>query len=720
MKVLYNWLKEFVELKVSPADLRSRLSLTGIAIDSVEDSAAGPVLDAEITANRPDLLGHYGIAREAAAIYRLSLKPVNPKLKEGAEKAADKVRVEIESADLCGRFTARVLRGVKIQPSPDWLRQRLEAIGQQSISNVVDISNYVMFELGHPLHAFDLDTLAEHRIIVRRARPGEKIRTLDGIERTLTKEMCVVADAARAVGIGGVMGGAETEISFSTRNILIECARFDPISIRRTAKALGLRTEASYRFERGVDIETAELASRRAAELIRQTGGGEIFSGVVDVYPRRDPPLKITLTRKELLRVMGADVPDREIEEILGALGFHPVRVDANRGSAGSLVAAWECTQPSWRRDVTRGIDLIEEVARHYGYDKFPPQLPPAKVPSHRLPHAEAQDRLIERLVALGYQEIVEIPLVNAERNEIFRPAYLTPAVLGNPLAEDASVMRSTGVVSMAGALEWNLNHGQRNLRLFEIGKTYALEKNNGGTPVETLVLTLGATGLAREKGIYEPAREFSFADLKGDLDSIGELAGGFWWMEQRGLKWLAHQSASVGLRQVQSDGPIRVVHSAGSEGVVRFEAHTGPLLGFVGQLNRRIAEQLKLRQDIYMAELQLEPLLRGIEWARAATRFKPLPRFPAVERDFSLVLADGVTFAQVAETIQALGIPEIASIEAADLFRGGQVPPGKFSLMIRVTFQSADATFTDAQLSDFSSRIVAALEQKLGAVLRA
>ena len=696
MKVLYNWLKEFVDVSAPATDLRARLSLCGIAIDSVEDSAAGPVLDAEITANRPDCLGHYGIAREVAAIYRQPLKPANPKLKEAAEKASDAVRVEIESTDLCGRFTARVLRGVKVQPSPDWLRQRLEAIGQASINNVVDISNYVMFELGHPLHAFDFDKLAERRIIVRRAHPGEKIRTLDGAERTLTKDMCVVADAARAVGIGGVMGGAETEISFSTRNILIECAWFDPIAIRRASKALALRTEASYRFERGADAETAELASRRVAELIQQTGGGEILSGVVDVYPRREPPHKISLSRKELLRVMGADVPDRDIEEILGALGFRPVRVDANRGSAGSLMAAWECQQPSWRRDVTRGIDLIEEIARHHGYDKFPPRLPPAKVPARRLPHAEAQDRLIERIVALGYREIVEIPLVNAERNELFRPAELTPAVIGNPLAEDASVMRSTGIVSMAGALEWNLNHGQRNLRLFEIGKVYELRD---AVPVETPILTIGATGLAREKDIYEPAREFKFEDLKGDLDRIGELAGGLGW-HAGGPGWL------VGARAAQ----ISLAHGHG---------HAGSL-GVAGQLARRVADQLKLRQDVYLAELRLEPLLAGIEAARAANRFKPLPRFPAVERDFSLVLSDGVTFAQVAETIRALGIAEIVSIDAADLFRGGQVPPGKFSLMIRVTFQSADATFTDAQLSGFSSRIVAALEQKLRASLRA
>jgi phenylalanyl-tRNA synthetase beta chain len=695
MKVVYNWLKEFVDVTASPADLRARLSLAGVAVDSIEETAAGPVLDAEVTANRPDCLGHLGIAREVAAIYRLPLKPLHPKLRESAEKVADATRVEIAAPDLCGRFTARVLRGVKVQPSPDWLRQGLEAIGEKSINNVVDVTNYVMFELGHPLHAFDFDKLQEQRIVVRRAKPGEKIRTLDGAERTLTKEMSVVADAARAVGIGGVMGGAETEISFSTRNLLIECAWFDPISVRRASKALGLRSEASYRFERGADPEMAELASRRAADLIQQVAGGELLAGVVDVYPQRAPEKKIELSRQELLRVMGADVPDRDIEAILSALGFHPVRVDLNRGSDGSIAAVWECRQVSWRQDVTRGIDLIEEVARHYGYDKFPPRLPPAKLPAHRLPHAVAQDRLRERIVALGYQEIVEIPIVDTQRNELFRPENLVPAVIGNPLAEDASVMRSTGTVSMLRAIEWNLNHGQRNLRLFEIGKTYELRD---GEPVETQVLTLGATGMAQEKTIYEAAREFSFADLKGDLDRIGELAGSFAW-QSGGPQWLTGSRAAQISLAGKSPAPASI--------------------GVAGQLARRIADIYKFRQDVFVAELRLEPFVTGVESADAARRFKPLPRFPAVERDFSLLLADGVAFARVVETIRSLSIAELESIEAADLFRGGQVPAGKFSLMIRVKFQSAEATFTDAQLNDYSARIVAALQEKLGATLR-
>jgi len=698
MKALYNWLKEFVDVSAPPAELRARLSLSGTTVDAIDDSPAGPLLDVEVNTNRPDCLGHYGLAREVAALYGLWLKRIEPALKEAAQKAESVARVEIECPDLCGRFTARVIRGVNVAPSPEWLRQRLAALGQASINNVVDVTNYVMFELGHPTHAFDLDTLAERRIVVRRARPGEKLRTLDGIERKLPPEMCVVADAARAVGIGGVMGGAETEITSASRNVLLESAWFDPISIRRTAKALDLRTEASTRFERGADPEMPERASRRAAELIQQLAGGEILGGVVDVYPGRWTPPKIELTRKELLRVMGADVPDKEIEAILGALGFEPVRVDTNRGSAGSLMATWECRRPSWRRDVTREVDLVEEVARHYGFDKFPARLPAAKQPAARLAHAEADDRLRERLRACGYQEIITIPQVNPAKDALFRAEGVAPARLANPLSEDASVLRTSGLVSMAATLEWNLNHGQRNLRLYEIGRAYQLR---GAQPVETRILTLGATGLAREKGVHETAREFAFADLKGDLDTLGALLGGLAWEE--GGPACLHPACAARIRLAAwhpSDGRAEI--------------------GVAGQLARRVAEQFKLRQDVFLAELRLDPLYEGYAAARAALRYAPLARFPAVQRDFSLILADGTPFAQVAETIRSLGIPEMAGIEAVDLFRGGQIPPGTYSLLVRVTFQSHAATLTEAQLTDFSSRIVAALERTLGATLRA
>jgi phenylalanyl-tRNA synthetase beta chain len=697
MKVSYNWLKEFVDVAASPEETASRLALSGTNIASIENGADGAVIDAEITSNRPDCLGMLGIAREVGAIYRLPVKINSPKPAESkTAKASDAIKVKIEAPELCGRFTARIIRGVKIQPSPKWLKDRLEAAGTASINNVVDISNYVMLELGHPLHTFDYDLVRDHSIVVRRAKPGEKIKTLDGIERTLDPSVCMVCDGdgSRPVGIGGIMGGAETEISFSTKNVLIECAWFDPISVRRSARSLRLHTEASTRFGRGADPEMAEFASRRAAELILQLAGGELLSGVVDVYPGKRAAKKIAVTRAELLRVMGADVPDKDLETILSALGFAPVRVDQIRGAANSLLAVWECTQPSWRADVEREIDLIEEVARVYGLDKFPPRLPASRSGAARLPHHEAETRLRERLIGLGYHEVLTIPHVAEDRNELFRPPDATPTKLANPLSAEAGVLRSTGAVTLAAAIEWNLNHGQRNARLFEIGSHYRFVD---GKPVETRVLSIGATGAARPQALYDSPRDYAFADLKGDLDAIGALSGGLRW-EHGGPDWL---------------NPAR-------RGEISLGKEGGAALGSAGQLAKRVAEKFKFRQDVFLAEIHLGPLYCMYYGMKNNRRYEPLPRFPGVERDFSLFLADGVTFAQVQQAIHSLGIPEIISTEAADLFRGKNVPAGKFSLLVRVVFQSRETTLTEAQINDFSARIISALEKQLGAILRA
>ena len=694
MKIVYNWLKDFVDVKATSDELASRLALSGTNIGGIENGPYGAVIDAEVSSNRPDCLGHYGIAREVGAVYKLPLKPISPKPQESsAAKVSDAARVEIQSPELCGRFTARVIRSAKIQPSPQWLKDRLEASGVASINNVVDATNYVMLELGHALHAFDYDKVRDHRIVVRLAKPSEKIRTLDGIERVLSPGICMICDGdgARAVGIGGIMGGAETEISFSTKNILIECAWFDPIAIRRATRLLKLHTEASTRFGRGADPEMAELASRRCAGLILQLAGGELLAGVVDAYPGKRVPRKILLTRAELLRVMGADVPDKQIESSLAALGFAPVRVDQNRGAEGSLLAAWECTQPSWRAEVEREIDLIEEVARIYGLDKFPPRLPAARQGAARLPHYEAEARLRERLIGLGYREILTIPHVAEDRDALFRAPDTQPARLANPLSEEAGVLKSTGIVTMTAALEWNLNRGQRNVRLFEIGRHYRLY---GAESVETPILTIGAAGEAREKGLYDAPRDYSFADLKGDLDALGALGGGFTWNEA-GATWLH---------------PARRGRVA-----LRNEA-----IGEAGELTRRVADQLKLRQQIFLAELQLQHLYASIRAAKESRKYEPVPRFPAVERDFSLLLADGTHFSDIVAAIRSLDIREIDSIEAIDLYRGKNVPAGQYSLLIRVTFQSRESTLTEAQLTDFSARTVAALEKQLGARLRA
>jgi len=696
MKVVYNWLKDFVEVTATPEELASRLALSGTNIGSLENGPHGAVIDAEIGSNRPDCLGHYGIAREVAAIYKLPLKHISAKPAESARKASDAVKVEIQAPELCGRFTARVIRNVKIQPSPKWLKDRLEASGVASISNVVDISNYVMLELGHALHTFDYEKVRDHKIVVRPSKPKEKIRTLDGVERQLDQGICLICDGdgLRAIGIGGIMGGAETEISFSTKNVLIECAWFEPVPVRRAARSLRLHTEASMRFGRGADPEMAELASRRCAELILELGGGELLAGVVDVYPGKHAPKKIRVTRAEILRVMGADVPDKQIESSLGSLGFAPVRIDHNRGAEGSLLAVWECTQPSWRAEVEREIDLIEEIARTYGLDKFPPRLPAARQGAARLPHYEAETRLRERLIGLGYREIVTIPLVAEERDALFRPAGVSPAGLANPLSEEAGVLKSTGIVTMTAALEWNLNHGQRNARLFEIGSYYRLE---GKRSVETSVLTIGATGEAREKNLYELSREYSFADMKGALDEIAELADGC----ARGFQW--------------RDGGPEWLYAARRGKIQLGNAE----LGMAGQLTRRVADRLKLRQGVFLAEIELAPLYSAMRSARTALRYEPLARFPAVERDFSLLLAEGISFAQISESIRSLNIPEISSVEAGDLFRGENLPSGKYSLLVRVTFQSRESTLTEGQINHFVGKIISILEHRHGAQLR-
>jgi phenylalanyl-tRNA synthetase beta chain len=523
------------------------------------------------------------------------------------------------------------------------------------------------------------------------------LRTLDGIERALPPGTCVIADAVRGLAIGGIMGGAESEISFATRDILIESAWFDPISIRRASKLLGLRTEASLRFERGADPQMADFASQRCASLIAELAGGDILAGVIDVYPGRREPLPLTLSRRELLRIIGADVPDSEIEAILDSLGFSPRRVNGDVSQAAEAV--WQCVQPSWRQDVTREVDLIEEVVRHYGLDRFPARLHAWKQPSARLPHAEAEDRLRERLIGLGYHEIVSIPLVNAEEDALFRAPGAQPATISNPLAADASVLRSTGLISMARAIAWNLNRGQRNVRLFEIGRAYGLA---GTVPTEQRILTVGATGLAREKSVVEESRAYDFADLKGDLDSVGELARGFTW--QHATPPLPWQDAA----------------HAGHFGIVADTTGTSlQPIGAAAQLSQRVADELKLRQNLFMAELALDPFYSAVLEARKNRRYRPLSRFPAVERDFALVVPDGTSFAAVRDAIYALGIPEIVSVEPVDIFRGKQLQPGTFSMLVRVTLQSFTGTLTESQTSSVCEKILSALAQQLHAALR-
>ena len=679
MKISLKWLKEFVDVSAPPQKLAQELRGIGLNVESIESSGDGILLDIEITTNRPDCLNHYGVARELAAARRTRLKPLKFKLKEASSPARNAASIKIADPKLCHRYCARVIRNVRIGPSPRWLAKRLEAVGVRTINNVTDVTNYVLMELGHPLHAFDLDRLREKKIIVRRARNGESLRTLDEEERKLTKDALVIADAERPVALAGIMGGEETGISSGTQSVLLESAWFDPVSIRFTAKRQGLRSEASYRFERGADIEMAPRAIDRAAELIAELSGGEILKGILDVYPTRRRPPRISLTEKDIGRLLGIQPARKEIERILRGLEFQ-----LGARSAGS----WHVTPPSFRPDIHGTADLVEEVARHVGYDNLPSRLRPAPPRPERDTAREFDLRLYERLTGLGYAEIIAYPMVDPEENARFtdRP----PVPLENPLSQEASVMRSSALPGMLRALKWNLDRDRKFLQLFEKGKTYTARPNRKGLPDERWVLTLGLTGERLSQSVHEKPRKADFFDLKGDIESLLGIYG-------------------IGSLDWQPGAPTHYNPELSARLLTR-----GENLGVCGQLNSTLENQYKLRQPAFVAEIDLERL---ITLGLTTPRFSRFSRFPSVPRDFSLIVPDGTRYGEIAQAIEQTGIGDIRSIQPLDhsIRPLDQFPASEgvksYSLLVRVTFQNRDRTLTSDEVAQSSRKILDALE---------
>jgi len=675
MKVSLSWLKEFVEIPVDLRQLKSDLTMVGLNVENVTQVGDDSVLELEVTSNRPDCLSHYGVAREVATYYRKPLKRVEVTVKESGAAASSEIAIEIADADLCARYCGRVVENVQVKPSPEWLQKRLEAVGQRPINNVADATNYVLMELGHPLHAFDVARLRERKIVVRRAKAGEHLRTLDGVDRTLTSENLVIADAQRAVALAGVMGGEDSEISNSTRAVLLESAWFEPLSIRRTSKAHGMHTEASHRFERGADIQMAPLALDRTAALIAQVAGGEILRGVIDVHPRPQLREDIVLRRTEILRILGAEVPWEEVERILHSLGFNTER----RGTEG-----WRATPPTFRPDVTREVDLIEEVARHFGYDRLPSRLRPAPPRVERDTLREKELTLSARLVGLGYREIIPSSMVDPDENARFTDA--PPVGLANPLSQEASALRSTPVPSMLHALRWNLDRGQSDLRLFEVGKTYT--RCAQGLPDERRVLTLGLTGSRLPVPFFDAdnpkPKPVGIFDLKGDLESLLS----------------AFEIADLHFEE----GKLHY-YEGGDAG--RFIAD-GQTLVDLGRIRNEFTLLYKLRPDVWLAEVDLEKLL---EFPLPARTFRPFSRFPAVERDFSLVVPEGKEFRAFEEILLGLKLETLHSLQPVEVFPGGKIEKGKYSLLLRVTFQSPSHTLTSEEIAEASRQLLEALK---------
>jgi phenylalanyl-tRNA synthetase beta chain len=681
MKISPQWLRDFVDLPVDYRRLADELTLAGVAIEGISGDGEDTVYEMEITTNRPDAMNHYGVAREASALYDLPLRPIEPKLP--AAQGKSDVLIDIQEPELCPRFTAREIRGTQVKPSSTNIANRLALLDQRPISNAVDATNYVLWESGKPTHVFDLDLLEGRRLIIRKARPSETLKTLDGVERKLTPDDLVVADAAKPVGLAGVMGGFDTMITEKTKNVLIESAWWDPVTVRRMSKRHGLHTDASHRFERGADFESTVPSTNRVAELILASGGGALMGDVIDVIARKLDLAPVELDLREVQRILGEKLGTIEISRILKRLGFTMATGAEDR----YLVHI-----PSWRLDIEREIDLIEELARLHGYDKFPNTLPAYSGEVRDLPEARKDARLRSTLLALGYNESISLTFISKEDARRFSTA--AELDLANPLSDEASVMRTSLVPSMLNMLAHNLNRGTDNVRVFEAGKAFEAV---GEKSVELKRIVIGTTGtvdagVVRGLAVGAEARPLSFFDVKGDIEDL-----------------LAHFNHwELGYDSQTAD----YYHPGRSARAVM----DGTVVAQFGQIHPDVAAARKLKHDVFIAELYLDRLYQH---DLRQVHYEALPRFPAVERDFSFVFDDRVEFEKIHQNVTALGIAELRSFVPIEIFRGEKVGAGRYSILLRAKFQSSEHTLRDDEVGKWAGQITKALEA-LGGVQRA
>ena len=675
MLVSYQWLREFVACDLPPAALAERLTMAGLAAAGWEARDGDIVFDLEITTNRPDCLSHYGVAREVAAVLKLPLAPLAASVPAFAETAplAPPPRIVIEAPQACARYCARLIENVAVAAAPAPVIARLSVLGQRAINNVADLTNYVLQETGQPTHAFDADRLRGGEIRVRFARPGETLLALDGVVRQLEPSDLVIADAERPVALAGIIGGEETAINERTRRVLIESAWFEPAVVRRTAKRHALITEAAYRFQRGADPAIAPLAADRIAARLTQMGA-RTAGPLLDLYPR--PIVRpIVPLDPNALRLLGGRVEWEEAVEILRRLGF------AAAGGAFQV--------PSWRGDVSQEVDLVEEVARVAGYDRFPPRLPAFAGAARIGAEVECERELRLKLRGQGYAEAMSLSF--AARAECRQFAPHTPDIeLRNPISEEAAIMRTSPLPAMLHLLQYNLNRDRLDQRLYELGKIYWRQ---GEAVEEAPVLALGACGRAFPGWTADAGerRAYDFFDLKGAVESV-----------------LAGFAISVAMRPLRDDPafhPGRAAAAwAGERRVARF-----------GQLHPDLAAAWKFKTGVYIAEIALDPLLRA---GRRPLHFAQPSRFPAGERDFSFLFPDTVSWDDVRLAIDRLRLEVLQSLAPVEVFRGTSIPEGRYSLLLRARFQRADRTLREDEIQDQARQIILALES-LGGIQR-
>jgi phenylalanyl-tRNA synthetase beta chain len=662
MKVPLSWLREYVPVEVEPKALAEALTAAGLAVDAVETVGGETVLELDITTNRVDCMNVYGVAREVAALYGLPLRPLDTSAAEAGPPAAEALDVTIEAPDLCGRFCARVL-DVKVGPSPAWLRDRLELVGIRSISNLVDLTNYVMVEMGQPSHAFDLARVPGGKLAVRWSREGERLTTLDGTERTLPARVGVIAGTGGepALALAGIMGGASSEIGETTRVVALEAAWWEPLAVRRAARALGMHTEASHRFERGADIAAGPPALGRLAHLLAKIGAGTVRPGLVERKGHERPGRTVRHRPARVSALLGVEVPRLQQVRTLESLGF---LVSGSGPEATALV-------PTWRLDVSREADLAEEVGRHFGLQRIEPALPAATRPGRLRPSQRRERRIREILTGVGLVEVVSYAFVAGAQMDA---PVESRTRLANPLTEDQDTLRTSLVMpGLVDTLRRNLRLGRRDAAVFELGRVFV---KTAGAPREERRLAVLLSGSTHPHHWSMKPRPFDLFDLKGVVELLFARLG---------------EAAP----QVDREGvPPAFLHPGRA---VSFD-RDGRRIGHAGALHPDVRAAWELKDEAVVLELDMDALLEAVP---SVARFNALDRFPAVERDLSIVCDEATPAAEIDARVRAAAGERLRSVSLLDRYTGNQVAPGKVSLTVSLRFQDAERTLTSEEVQE-------------------
>jgi len=656
---------------------------------------ADTVFEFDLTPNRADCLSVIGIAREVAAIQKTALRYPDCDIEDRANRIAGLASVTIEAPDHCPRYSARLVQSIEVKPSPFWLQDRLLSVGLRPINNIVDITNFVLMETGQPLHAFDFDRLAEKRIVVRTAHAGEQFVTLDGKERILDAEMLMICDGRRPVAVGGVMGGLNSEIEADTSSVLIESAHFNPVSIRKTSKKLGLSTEASHRFERGVDPQGTIRALNRAAGLMAELGGGTIVEGLIDEYPRPVEPVRVSLSVRRTCGLLGIELDAGAVKELLEAIEFEVAEI-APEGDDYRL----EVKAPSFRMDICRPEDLMEEVARLTGYDEIPitfPAMPAEARPVER--PIEVRRRLRQLMSGFGFSEVITYSFVHRQSAQLLGLAETDPrrsaVSILNPLSEDQAVMRTSLVPGLLGTMRYNLTHQIKTLKIFEVGKIF-IPSSGRVLPLEPEMLAALWTGMAQEASWHGPQVPCDYYDIKGIVEGLLEA------LKIKAVRFTRIPDEACGYTR---------------PGYCAWIQAGDTILGRVGEIAPRVCESFELKQRAYLFELELAGLIPLIP---LAPEFEPLPKFPAIYRDITLIVDRAVETQSILEAVERMGEALVESAQLFAVFEGDPIAAGKKSVSFRMTYRSNKKTLVDEDVNRLHKSITARLVKAFGADLPA